>query len=197
MPPSLILPAAARCFRRVLSAVRERGEGYCAPPEISRSSRCRSCIIRSAPSTPSRLFRVWLMLLNDALMSFCVVERAVGEISCFSVDRIKRNNLLSSADKFANFAFVDRKLSRLSVDASLEFETEFKYFASKATICSVTASQIWNTPLIARFASAWASRLRTHKLSFQANAAMIQSLVMEALNERRTFLAERRAVFAA
>ena len=41
------------------------------------------------------------------------------------------------------------------------------------------------------------TRLRTHKLSFQANAAMIQSLVMEALNERRTFLAERRAVFAA
>ncbi len=40
-------------------------------------------------------------------------------------------------------------------------------------------------------------RLRTHKLSFQANAVMIQSLVMEALNERRSFLAERRAVFAA
>ena len=45
--------------------------------------------------------------------------------------------------------------------------------------------------------SQMSSRLRTHKLSFQANAAMIQSLVMEALNERRTFLAERRAVFAA
>jgi hypothetical protein len=40
-------------------------------------------------------------------------------------------------------------------------------------------------------------RLWTHKLSFQANAVMIQSLVMEALNERRTFLAERRAVFTA
>lgn len=42
-----------------------------------------------------------------------------------------------------------------------------------------------------------ALRFRTHKLSFQANVVMIQSLVMEALNERRTFLAERRAVFAA
>lgn len=40
-------------------------------------------------------------------------------------------------------------------------------------------------------------RLWTHKLCFQANAVMTQSLVMEALNERRTFLAERRAVFTA